>query len=151
MASADDELATGTLETASKVLKHALSTIRSPEFSRVTAIYQESDFYRIEPWGTSKWPHLRDISQEEKAEEALRHCRRFELLREMRKVRDFELVLHADVWGPVGEDTVRMLEEAVAAEKAKKGFDDFSSEPLVTYTFRRGSRFEKFQRLQSLA
>ena len=47
-------------------------------------------------------------------------------------MRDFQLVLDASVWGPAGEYSVKMLKEAVAEEKAKKGFDDFLSEPLVT-------------------
>ena len=92
MASANDDLATGTLETAAKVLKHALSAILAPEFFRVTAIYKESDFYCIEPWGTSTLPHPRDISQDKRAGEASRHGRRFTPFREIRKVRGFELV-----------------------------------------------------------
>jgi len=77
-------------------------------------------------------PHIREISQAERMEEASRHHKRFELLREAHKVRDFQLVLCANVWGPIGKYSVRMLRQAVADEKAKKGFDGFSSDPSVT-------------------
>ena len=70
-------------------------------------------------------------------EEALRHSKRFEVLREVRNVRDFWLVLTACVWDPVGEYSVRMLKEAIADEKAKGGFDTFYYEPSVTYSPRR--------------
>ena len=59
---------------------------------------------------------------------------RFDELREAHKVRAFRLVLCVYVWGCVGGSyLVRMLEEAVAEEKAERGFDDFSSDPSVTY------------------
>jgi hypothetical protein len=58
---------------------------------------------------------------------------RLEMLREVHKVRDFRLVLCANVWGCVGEYPVRILEEDVAEEKAKKGFDKNFPEPLVIY------------------
>ena len=122
------------------LLRHVLSTLQSPALLRVIVVYQESDFYGIQIWGSSNWPHLCQVSEEQKAEEASRHRLRFKLLREACKVKNFELVLRADVWGPVGEYAVRRLEEAVAAEKAKKGFDNFSSEPLVIYDPHRGLR-----------
>ena len=59
-------------------------------------------------------------------------------MREAVKTRSFKLVLCVDVWGPVAEYAMRALEEAVAAEKAEKGFDDFSSEPAVAYNPHRG-------------
>ena len=45
----------------------------------------------------------------------------------------FGLVMWAGVRDPVGEYSVRMLEEAIAVEKAKGGFDTFYYEPCVTY------------------
>ena len=48
-------------------------------------------------------------------------------------MRDFQLILCADIWDPVGEYAVRMLKEAVAEERAKGGFNVFLSEPLVIY------------------
>ena len=150
MASADDKLATGKLETAAKVLKHCvLSTILSRVLqghSNLPAIQLLS--YRT--LGNLKGPHLRDISQDERAEKphgtvgGLHHSARY-------------AKCEASSWsscgclGPCWDDAVRLLEELVAAEKVKKGFYDFSSEPLVTYTFRRGPQFEAIQRPQSQA
>ena len=65
-------------------------------------------------------------------EEASGHRRRFELLREVHGVRNFELQLCANVWGPVGEYAVRRLKEAVAAAKAEKVFDLHFPAPRVT-------------------
>ena len=56
----------------------------------------------------------------------------------MHKVRAFQLVLCADVWDGVGKYVVRVLEQAVAAEKAKRGFDGLFPEPLVVYSPREG-------------
>ena len=73
------------------------------------------------------------MSQANIAEEASRHRELFQVLREVHKVRDFQLVLHANVWGFAGEHHVRTLKQAVAQEKARKGFDDAFPEPLVLY------------------
>lgn len=53
----------------------------------------------------------------------------------MHNIRDFQLVQCANVSGPAEEDPVRVLEEAVAEEKAEYGFGDSSSEPSVMYKF----------------
>ena len=51
-------------------------------------------------------------------------------------VRDFRLVLCADVWDAVEETSVGMLKKAVAAEKATRGFTfNDLSEPMVVLTF----------------
>ena len=57
----------------------------------------------------------------------------------MCKVRNFQLVLCADVWDHMGKYSVRVLEEAVAAEKAMGGFSNDFLEPLVFCSVR-GSR-----------
>jgi len=57
------------------------------------------------------------MSQADRAEEDSRHYRRFEVLREVYKVWDFELVLITTVSGYVGEQRVRVLGEAVAGER----------------------------------
>ena len=49
----------------------------------------------------------------------------------MCKVRNFQLVLRADVWDRMGEYLVWVLEEAVAAEKVMGGFSNDFLEPLV--------------------
>ena len=52
----------------------------------------------------------------------------------MRKVRDFQLVLCVDVWDCIGWFSMWVPENAVAAEKARGGFVDFFSEPMVIYS-----------------
>ena len=60
--------------------------------------------------------------------EASLHHRRFEVLCGVHRVWNFLLVLCASVWGCVGGHMVRTLEVAVAEEKAKRGFGNFSSD-----------------------
>jgi len=129
--SVDVALRDGSLDTASRLLKHALSTIQSPAFSQVTLLYQEYDFRALDTLGFPAWPYPRELSQDEKAVEASWHYKRFELLREVHKVRNFQLVLYANVREPVGEYAERMMKEAVVAEKARGGFNIFFPEPLV--------------------
>ena len=113
-------------------LKHVLSTITSPAFFRIAVLYGDRHFRGIE-FPCSDRSSFRRLSQAERAEEVARHRRLFEVFREARKVRNFKLELCVCVWGSVGEEPVRILEEAVAEEKAKKGFDDFLSDPSVMY------------------
>jgi hypothetical protein len=120
----------GLLDTASRLYKYALSTIKSPAFSRVIALYREGDFH---PLRFSALPPRRELTKDEKAEEASWYHKRFELLLEVHKVRYFTLELHADVWERNLECAVRMLEEAVAAEKERGGFDNLFRGPFVTF------------------
>jgi len=131
--SIDRALSGGSLDAASMLLKYAISTIASPVHIKVMIIYRDYDFRGIAPRGNSNWPYLSNMSEADRAEETLRHRRRFKVLREVHKVRDFQLVLHAEVWSPVVEYSVRMLGEAVADEKVTRGFEGFRSEPVVTY------------------
>jgi len=55
----------------------------------------------------------------------------FGTFRKLHKVRRFQLVLCADVWGCIAPYAAGKLERAVAAERARMGFDDFFREPLV--------------------
>jgi len=125
----------GSPDPASRFLKHVLSTITSTAFFEIIVLYWDCDFRGV-TWHTGQ-PHFRELPQAVRTEEASRNHRRFEVLREMHKVRDFQLVLSATVPGCMGEYLMRMLEEAVAEEKAKKGFDDFFPEPLVLYNAQR--------------
>lgn len=86
-----------------------LPTITSPVFSRVIIIYRDYDFgllfLRVSP-----------------AEiEASCRSKQFEALREIRKVRDFQMVLCADVRDHLRKYVERELKEAVTVEKATKG------------------------------
>jgi len=108
-----------------------LSTIACPVFSKVVILYRDSDFRGVH----SGWAG----GQADAVEEALRYQRQFEVFHEMYKVRDFHLVLCADVWDRMGEYAVWLLKQAVAAEKAKGGFDELFPEPLAIPS-PRGSR-----------
>ena len=72
------------------------------------------------------------MPQAEREREVSRHRKAFELLREVRKARDFRLVLCVDVWDAVAKYSVRMLKQVVTAEKDNQGFDVLFPEPLVT-------------------
>ena len=133
--SIDNALRIGSLDTASRLYKFVLSTIQSPAFSQVTVSYQPHDFRAIVPKCPLVESYLRQLSLDQEAEEASKHRKRFELLREILKARDFRLVLHpdADVRGVVEGYVVQMLNEAVAAERVTgAGFDFVFTEPLVT-------------------
>jgi hypothetical protein len=113
-------------------LKHMLSTITSSTLPKIIVIYWDHDFRGVESWCPDR-PHLRRLPLAERAKEASQYHTVFEVLREVHKVRDFRLALRAEVSGCAGEYPVQILEEAVAEEKAKKGFDKFFPEPPVMY------------------
>ena len=115
------------------LLQLALLTIRSPQFSRIVFLYTEHDFPGVITERRSEWPHLREMSQAEREEEALNHHNQFELLREMHKVQNFQLVLRANVWDSVGEYALQVLREAAAAERTNRWSDGSLFEPPVTY------------------
>ena len=117
---------------------HALSTITSPAFSKVVICYRDYHFSDVRgPPLYSDCNFFRLMSKADIAEEASWYHRQLELFREMHKVRGFQLVLCADVWDRMVECAVRVLKQAVAVEKARGGFGDLSSEPLVICTPRR--------------
>jgi len=130
--SIDHTLIDGSLDTTSMLLKHALSTSTSPAYLDIVVIYVECNLLGINPRGDPDQP-LREMSEADREKEALWRNRRFKVLREVHKVRGFQLVLCAEVWDPVGGYSVRMLEGVVADERAKGGFDDFRLEPFVIY------------------
>ena len=129
----DDGLRAGSMDTASELVKHALSSIDPSTSCMVVLIYQDPCFRGIKTGGRSVWPHLRELSHDDRTEEAAMHHQRFEFLRELHKVRDFRVRLCACVWGPVVEYAVQGLKEAVAVERARKGFDEFRSGLSVTH------------------
>ena len=110
------------------LLTYALSTTTSPVFSEVIVSYRDLDFRGVKrPWLDRPRPLL----PAEIAKEASWHKQLFKAFRPMHKVRDFQLVLCADVWDGVRGYTVQTLKQAVAAEEAERGFDGMSPEPLV--------------------
>jgi len=124
---------------------HVLSTITSPVFSEVVAFYRDYNFIWARvctqaPWiPPQHYPPLGRRPQAEKEAGDPQHRKRFKVFYEMHKVRDFQLVLCADVWDPVEDYSMHMLKRVVANEKARGGFSDSFSEPLVIYR-PRGSR-----------
>ena len=112
-------------------LKHALSTIMSPVFSEVVAVYRDYDFGYIHCHVNSA-PTLYRLSPTLRAAVATELHRIFEGFYEMHKARGFRLVLRVDVWDHLGEYAVRELEWAIATEKAEGRLGALSSEPSVT-------------------
>ena len=106
------------------ILRHALSTITSPVFAEVVVLFRDKDFsstgyYRCGPpeFCSLLTPTHRGVSK---------------MLREMRGIRDFKLVLCADVWGYLVEPAVRRLKQAVPKNWAKRGSSNLSPQLLVT-------------------
>ena len=117
---------------SSEILKHVLSTATSPALE-VVVVYQDYAFHGVRPPGYPALPPVRSVSRAERTKEALQHHLQLEVFREIHELRDFRLVLREGVWHRVGEHSVRVLEEAVEAEKARGGFDVGFPEPLVMY------------------
>jgi len=113
-------------------LKHVLLTITSPVFSTIIVNCDDNHFSRIRPW-FSDLPLIHEVSQAERAEEVSRQRRIFKIFREAHKVWDFRLELCASISGSAGEEPVRILEEVIAEERAKNGFNDFLQDPFVVY------------------
>jgi len=140
--SLDDALRARPPVPGTSLLTYALSTITSPVFSEIVVFYRDYDL----PGAYSAWPGRSPVQSAFQngigagiAEEASRHHRRFGVFRALRKVRDFRLVLCADACdGGYGYE--RTLKNAIAAEKAERGFDSIFPEPLVT-SILRGARY----------
>jgi len=94
----------------------------SPAFSWVVIIHQSSN-----SWGRTQRPE--DVRVEEDEH------KRFGLLRELHAVRDFQSALHVDIQEDWEYYMVRLLNESVAAGRARGEFGDLFPEPLVTYSF----------------
>ena len=112
--------------------KQALSTIRSPVFADIIIIYEDDDISGAHISSTIAFIHApigRDYSME-------RNGQMFEMLREMRRIRDFGLVLCADVWGYIRERAMRELEWVVSTERERGGLGDLSSRLTVTLGLR---------------
>ena len=130
----DHALRDGSLDTATRLFKFVLSTIQSPAFSQVAILYQFCEFPALVLAHPFAETYVRQLTCNEETEEAEKHRKRFEVLRKIYKVRDLRFVLHAAIRDVVGEPVTRMVEEAVAAERARGGFDVLFPEPPVTFT-----------------
>jgi len=83
------------------LLEHILSSITSPSFSEVVVLYRDRDFPSAESWSSGQPPFRHEPAQTESASEVAGRRRPFKVLRKMQKVRPFQLVLCASVWGCV--------------------------------------------------
>ena len=117
----------GSLDAASTLLKYALSTIQSPASPRITIIYRGYDFHSIDPRSHSGRHLLFGLSQDKREKETSWPYERFGRLREMREVRDFQLVLRADVRESLGGCVVQIFKEVATVYKEKREFGDASS------------------------
>jgi hypothetical protein len=118
------------VDTAPNFLKTVLSTITSPLPLDVVIIYRETCIDR----GVCNWlkpVRVEYVPAPMRAENALRHQQRFEAIREMYGVREFRLVLCADVLDCIAKDAIRVLECIAKAEKAKGGLVYLPYEPLI--------------------
>ena len=92
----------GSLNTATGSFAYALSTITSPAFTEITAFFRDYEFRGVRaPWMHSVL--VRQLSRAEIAKEASWFDWRFGIFQEMRKIRDFQLVLCVDAWDAVGK------------------------------------------------
>jgi len=118
-------------------LARMLSTITSPAFSEVVVFYRDHDFRGVNNGWNSRWNPFSPMFENDIAEEAWSRHRQFEAIREMRKARDFRLVLWVDVWDRVGEYSVQVLKRAVELKGMEVGFENLFPEPFLVYTPRR--------------
>ena len=79
----------------------------------------------------SRPPHFRHRLRSELGFYPEQRQKAFEIFREIHGVRDFRLVLCADVFGCMMESAVQILKYIVREEREKGGLDYLSYEPLV--------------------
>ena len=106
-----------------------VSTVAPSSPLKIYLVHGENRFPGVGSWRSDS-PRLSKAKREKAVS---RYHQLFEVLREVYEVRSFHLVLSVDVWGRVGEEPVRMLEEVIAEEAARGGFDGFPCKPSVVY------------------
>ena len=125
----------GSIHSVSSLLEYAFSTITSTTSLQVVVFYRDHDFGDVLDYsGNGLSGPFCKMPEVERTEETLRHHQQFQVFRKVQKVRDFQLVLCADVWHRVGEYSMQVLKRAVEREKAKGVFDGFSSKPVVVHS-----------------
>jgi hypothetical protein len=121
-------------EIPASILSHTFSTITSPAFSEVTLFCREGNYpgsYEA-PW--SGPPMTFSFWQGPYSEECcvLEYRMLFRMIHKLQRVRDFKLVLCANVWGVVIDHAVRELEWLVETTWVEGESGEISSRPLVT-------------------
>jgi len=84
-------------------------------------VYRDYDLRVVQTPDYPTRSRVRRMLQVDRVRETLQHATRFWVFGEILKVRDFRLVLCADVRDCVGEYSVLVLEETVAAGTANGG------------------------------
>lgn len=116
---------------ASTFLKSILSTIKSPLPLDVVIIHTEAEVgYPIRN-ETRGLVIVDDISAELRARFVRRHAERFKVFREMHSVREFRLVLRADVLNRAEKHAVETLKRIVEEERLDGGLDFLRERPLI--------------------
>jgi len=111
-------------------LKAVLSTITSPPPLDVVITYREFDVGgNLRYW--DKPIRVQDLHPVIQAPTARAHPERFKVFSEMHRVREFRLVLCADVLDCAEEYAMRVLERIVETEMMNGGLDYLRYEPLI--------------------
>ena len=109
------------------IFRHAFSTITSSVFAEVIVHFRDTDFFCM-GYHLCGPPDFCSL---------VSSCRGvFEVLHEMHGIRDFKLVLCADVWGYIAERAARQLKRAVADHWVNMESDSLSPRPLVASSSR---------------
>jgi len=114
-------------DVASGFLKTVLSTITSPLPLDLIVNYGRCEVWSYRP----SLIRARSVSPSERSAEALVHQERFKMFSEMYMVREFRLVLCADVGNGAAVDVMRALESIVEAERVNGRLDSLPCEPLI--------------------
>ena len=114
-------------DTASGFLRAVLSTVTSPFLLDLLITYSGFVVYCHMPRNS----RARHVLPSQRAAEALNHRVRFKVYSEMYAVREFRLVICADVLGDAIEDTVRALECILEKERKNGGLDYLPCEPSI--------------------
>lgn len=108
-------------------LTTVLSTIAPPLPLGIVVVYSERDFDCY----VCSWRTPVSAEHRPRVKSALNHRERFKVLNEMYTVREFQLVLCADVLDCITEYAVQVLERIVESEWMGGGLGYLQSKPLV--------------------
>ena len=124
-------------DAASGFLKAVLSTIASPLPLDVVITYGDNDIDRCVYYFPKGRPvRVKYSPQEQRATVALHHPERFKVFSEMHRMREFRLVLCADVLDCIAEHAVGVLERVVEEERMNGRLDYLRCEPLIIFEIR---------------
>ena len=122
-------------DTAPDFLKTVLSSVTSPGPLDAVIIYQDYDFTYYPPCKRCNLEplHSHHCFQDIMDKLILDRQRQLKVFREMHSVRDFRLVLCADISGNSVGRATKTLEHIVRAEKVEGRTDYFLYKPLIVF------------------